>query len=61
QHSDWTKRERLVGQCLALVECGWQIFYFAMDDHVRELFSNAGQGIGQRFTSSLLSSAERSE
>jgi uncharacterized protein YhaN len=54
QHSDWPTRQRLVSQCLALVERGWQILYFAMDDHVRELFVEAGQGLDERFTSSQL-------
>jgi len=54
QHSDWATRQRLVRQCVSLVECGWQIFYFAMDDHVRGLFVEEGRGLGERFTSSKL-------
>ena len=54
QHSDWRTRQRLVNQCVALVDRGWQIFYFAMDDHVRDLLVDAGQGLGDRFTSSAL-------
>ena len=54
QHSDWPKRKRLVDQCLSLVEQGWQVFYFAMDDHVRDLLATAGQTLGSRFTHTRL-------
>ena len=56
QHSDWPRREILVEQCLSLVEAGWQVFYFAMDDHIRNLFLGAGKGLGERFTMSELAS-----
>jgi len=56
QHSDWRRREVLVEQCLLLVEAGWQVFYFAMDDHVRDLFLGAGKSLGERFTMSELAS-----
>jgi len=54
QHSDWQRRESLVKQCLSLVEQGWQVFYFAMDDHVRDLFIDTGKEIGDCFTMSEL-------
>lgn len=38
QHSDWARREHLVDSLGQLVEKGWQILYFTMDDHIRDLF-----------------------
>jgi uncharacterized protein YhaN len=38
QHSDWKRREGLVQELFALAENGWQIIYFTMDDHIRQLF-----------------------
>ena len=39
QHSDWNRRELLVDHTLGLVrERGWQVFYFTMDNHLRDLF-----------------------
>ena len=49
QHSDWPHREKLIDQMMRLFDSGWQIFYFAMDDHVRDLFTTAGEKIGKRF------------
>ena len=43
QHADWQRRERLVAQMVALAQDGWQIIYFSMDDHIRELFNAAGR------------------
>lgn len=51
QHSDWPRRERLVTHTLNLVNAGWQVFYFAMDDHIRDLFLEAGGALGDRFRS----------
>ena len=45
QHSDWHRRENLVERTLSFVKSGWQVFYFTMDDHIRDLFQNAGAGI----------------
>jgi uncharacterized protein YhaN len=49
QHSDWQRRGNLVGQIANLVDSGWQVFYFTMDDHIRGLFSDAGKRFGERF------------
>jgi recombinational DNA repair ATPase RecF len=54
QHSDWVSRPSLVGQTLRLVEAGWQVFYFSMDDHIRDLFVSVGAGLGDRFRSAQL-------
>ena len=40
QHSDWERRGRLVDQIIHLVQdCGWQVFYFTMDNHLRDIFT----------------------
>ena len=49
QHSDWERREGLIQQCLSLVKQGWQVFYFTMDDHLRDLFQKAGESLGDQF------------
>ena len=49
QHSDWRRRERMVDYTLSLVKSGWQVFYFTMDDHMRDLFVDAGKALGDRF------------
>lgn len=51
QHSDWDRRENLVAQTVGLIEQGWQVFYFTMDDHIRDLFQAAGEKLGDRFRS----------
>ncbi|MBW6467403.1 MAG: hypothetical protein K0B06_12925 [Brevefilum sp.] len=38
QHSDWQRREWMVDQMADLASIGWQIIYFAMDDHIKQLF-----------------------
>ena len=43
QQSDWERRERLVAQVVELAEAGWQVTYLTMDDHLRDLFKNAGE------------------
>lgn len=51
QHSDWPRRTNMIDQVLGLTKSGWQVFYFAMDDHIRDLFLTAGKGMGDRFRS----------
>lgn len=51
QHSDWPRRTNLMDQILRLVKSGWQIFYFTMDDHIRDLFLKVGEKVGDRFRS----------
>ncbi len=51
QHSDWNRRENLVVRTLSFVKNGWQVFYFSMDDHIRDLFLDAGETLGDRFKS----------
>lgn len=38
QHSDWDRRENLIDVLAELAKDGWQILYFTMDDHIRDLF-----------------------
>ncbi|RKZ09548.1 hypothetical protein DRQ25_06010 [Candidatus Fermentibacteria bacterium] len=47
QHSDWERRENLVNRVIGLVNNGWQVFYFTMDDHLKKLFDKSGKDIGQ--------------
>jgi uncharacterized protein YhaN len=51
QHSDWPRRTNLMGQVSQLVESGWQVFYFTMDDHIKDLFLKEGEKVGSRFKS----------
>jgi len=51
QHSDWPRRTNLMDQVLSLVKSGWQVFYFTMDDHIRDLFLKAGEKVGDKFRS----------
>jgi len=38
QYSDWDRRPRLVDLVFELAKDDWQIIYFTMDDHIRDLF-----------------------
>jgi len=50
QHSDWQRRERLVEQVLNMVQAGWQVTYFTMDNHLRDLFdASARQTLGEEY------------
>jgi Uncharacterized conserved protein len=42
QHSDWDRRKILVDKLADIALSGWQIIYLSMDNHIRELFDNAG-------------------
>jgi len=54
QHSDWNRRENLVKRTMSFVQSGWQVFYFTMDDHIRDLLEDAGARIGDGFRSQQL-------
>jgi uncharacterized protein YhaN len=47
QHSDWERRERLVNELYTLAGMGWQIIYFTMDDHIRNLFEDRAKGLAE--------------
>jgi len=49
QHFDWPRRTNLIDQILRIVQNGWQVFYFTMDDHIKDLFMKVGENIGHRF------------
>jgi uncharacterized protein YhaN len=51
QHSDWNRRENLITETLSFVKAGWQVFYFSVDDHIRDLFQKAGSPLGAQFKS----------
>ena len=62
QHSDWNRRELLVDHTLSLVrERGWQVFYFTMDNHIRDLFNAEGERLGERYVTHSLSEPSPSE
>ena len=48
QHSDWSRRERLVDEMATLADTGWQIIYFSMDDHIRKLFEERVKPIAKK-------------
>ena len=54
QHSDWPRRENLITQILGLRKNNWQIFYFSMDDHIRDLFLEIGPKMDGSFISKEL-------
>jgi len=54
QHSDWERRENLVNRVIGLVNNGWQVFYFTMDDHLKKLFDKSGKDIGQAGYKSIM-------
>lgn len=43
QHSDWQRRQQLVMRVIDMAKTGWQILYLTMDDHLRNLFLEAGE------------------
>ena len=43
QHSDWDRRKILIKQLSDIAKTGWQIIYLTMDDHIKELFDEAGK------------------
>mgnify|MGYP001965740947 FL=1 len=56
QHSDWKRREDMVAYALGLVDRGWQIFYFTMDDHLRDEFQKqAENSLGEDYVYKALS------
>ena len=54
QHSDWERRSKLVSRTRSFVESGWQVFYFTMDDHIKDLFEGEGANMGDGFRSHSL-------
>lgn len=57
QHSDYQRREWLIDEILNLAENGWQIFYFCMDNHIRDLFKEKAQNtFGEKFSFITLNS-----
>lgn len=49
QYSDWQRREGLAEKIVELAVSGWQIFYFTMDDHIRDLLQEKGQTLKDQF------------
>lgn len=49
QYSDWERRTHLLDTVADLAERGWQILYFTMDDHIRDLFDKKGKTFGKEY------------
>ncbi len=49
QYSDWNRREYLADTAIQLAESGWQIFYFTMDNHIRDLMKEKTKNMRDRF------------
>lgn len=49
QHSDWERRSLMIDTLVDLAIKGWQILYFTMDDHIRDLFRQKGKILGKDF------------
>jgi DNA repair exonuclease SbcCD ATPase subunit len=49
QHTDWKRREYLTESLVSAAAAGWQIFYFTMDDHIRDLFKKKGKKLKDGF------------
>ena len=39
----------MIKYVVELVRQGWQVFYFTMDNHIRDQFCEAGQELGSSF------------
>ncbi len=50
QYSDWERRPEMVEMSVSLVRQGWQVIYFTMDNHIRDLFLEMGKGIEGGFS-----------
>lgn len=51
QHSDWIRREYSINTIIELAKNDWQIIYFSMDDHIRDLFNTV---VKQKFGDDFL-------
>jgi len=49
QHSDWDRRPVLVDNLVTLTQNDWQVIYFTMDDHIRNLFNEKGVVLGENY------------
>lgn len=49
QYSDWERRVWLMDMMVRLAGEGWQIIYFTMDDHIKQLFESKGKSFGREF------------
>jgi hypothetical protein len=45
QYADWDRRGWLLEVMVELAQAGWQILYLTMDDHLRDLFHEAGEKV----------------
>lgn len=59
QYSDWERREWLMEVIVDLAQNGWQILYFTMDDHIKELFESKGKVFGNAFKMCTLKGSKK--
>lgn len=49
QYSDWQRRDSLIQTILQIAQSGWQVFYFTMDNHIRDLFVQRCESLKEDF------------
>ena len=54
QHADHAHREAAVDVLATVVESGWQVLFFTMDDHLREVVRSRFSALGSAFTEARL-------
>lgn len=59
QHSDWQRRSMMIDAMVQLAVKGWQILYFTMDDHIRDLFEQKGKILGNEFLMMTIDSNQK--
>jgi len=57
QHADWDRRRAILKEMTDLVNAGWQIIYFTMDEHIQKIFDMQGKKLfGKQYVSEILNS-----
>lgn len=56
QHTDYGRRDAAIDLLARVVESGWQVFFFTMDDHLRDAVRARFSAFGSDFTEARLGS-----
>jgi energy-coupling factor transporter ATP-binding protein EcfA2 len=56
QHTDYRHRQAAIDLLARVVESGWQVIFFTMDDHLRDAFRSRFSGFGAAFSETRLGS-----